>query len=145
MTPKNFTNLIELSDHFKDGNVCRKYLEQIIWGGSPVCPHCGCKKIYVLKGGKTYKCSNRECYSIFNIKVGTFLENTKVPLRKWMLSIYIFSSHKKGISSHQLAKDIGVTQKTDWFMLSRIREVLKDKAPFMLDGMVETDECYVGG
>lgn len=144
-TPKSFTNLITLSNNFTNEDVCRKYLEHIIWSGTPVCPHCGSEKVYTFKDGKRYKCANNECYKLFNVKVGTFLENSKIPLCKWFHAIYIFTSHKKGISSHQLAKDIGITQKSAWFVLSRIREILKDKAPTILDGTIEIDEAYIGG
>lgn len=140
-----FKNLLEATHYFKDENVCRKYLEQLFWNGEPKCPHCESKKVYYLKDGKNYKCANKECKSIFNVKVGTYLENTKIPLSKWMHAIFIFASHKKGISSYQLARDISVSQKCAWFLLSRIREILTEKAPYMFDSIVEIDECYVGG
>ena len=82
----------------------------------------------------------------FNAKVGTIFEDTKIPLQKWFLALYLFSSHKKGISSHQLAKDITVTQKTAWFMLHRLRFAF-DSSGFhqALENTVEIDETYVGG
>jgi transposase-like protein len=141
----NFSNLITLSNNFTNEDVCRKYLEEIVWNGKPICPHCGSEKVSAFKDGKRYKCANNQCYSIFNVKVGTFLEGSKIPLCKWFHAMYVFTSHKKGISSHQLAKDIGITQKSAWFVLSRIREILREKAPFALDGIVEVDETYVGG
>ncbi|MFI5218616.1 MAG: IS1595 family transposase [Bacteroidia bacterium] len=140
-----FQNLLEATQYFKDEDVCRKYLEQLIWNGTPKCPHCESTKVYHLKDGKNYKCANKECKSIFNVKVGTYLENTKIPLRKWMHAIFIFASHKKGISSYQLARDISVSQKCAWFLLSRIRGILTDKAPFMFDSITEIDETYMGG
>lgn len=143
-TPTTFSNLITLSNNFTDEAVCRKYLENIVWNGTPACPHCGSVKVYAFTDGKRYKCGEKECASIFNVKVGTFLENSKIPLCKWFHAIYIFTSHKKGISSHQLAKDIGITQKSAWFVLSRIREILKDKAPSFLQGNVQIDETYIG-
>jgi len=113
------------------------------WNGEPVCPHCGHEKSYKFKDQKTYKCA--KCRKKYNATVGTIFENTKIPLCKWFWAIYIATSHKKGISSLQLAKDIAVTQKTAWFILHRIREMLKSNAPEMLTGAVELDETYVGG
>lgn len=146
-TPKTFKNLIELSKFFTDENICRKYIENLVWeGGKPVCPYCGSLKYYTFKDGKTYKCANNKCYQKFNVTIGTFLQDTKLPLRKWLWAIHIFTSHKKGVSSHQLAKDLSITQKSAWFMLHRIRALVTEGAPEMLlSGMVEADETYIGG
>lgn len=118
----------------------------MIWAGNPVCPHCKSGKPYKTKVG--YKCSNSDCYKKFTVKVGTVLENSKIPLRKWFMAIYMVTSHKKGISSVQLSTDLGVTQKTSWFMLHRIREMMKDKNQNKLGditGIVEIDEAVIGG
>lgn len=138
-----FKNLIELQKYFSNENICWDYLEQLRWNGKIICPFCKSEKHYKFKNSRTYKCV--DCKKKFNAKIGTIFENTKIPLSKWFLSIYIATSHKKGISSLQLSKDIGVTQKTAWFILHRIREMLKVKAPYMLNGMVEVDEVYIGG
>lgn len=141
-----FTNLHNLREFFKDEETCRKYLEQHRWtDGKPVCPFCNSDKVYKLKDNKTYKCANSDCYKKFTVTVGTIFENTKIPLSKWFVAMYILTSHTKGISSLQLGKDIGVTQKTAWFINHRIREMLKDKAPELLENMVEVDETLVGG
>jgi transposase-like protein len=98
----------------------------------------------VYTTARGFKCKNTGKY--FNAKVGTIFEDTKIPLIKWYMALYIFSSHKKGVSSHQLAKDIDVTQKTAWFMLHRLRFAFNApsfKAEF--DGIVEIDETYMGG
>lgn len=144
-TPRTFTNLITLSNNFTNEKVCREYLEHIIWKGNRTCPHCKSQNSYVIEKGKRYKCANPNCYKKFTVTVGTFLESSKIPLKKWFHAIYIFSSHKKGVSSCQLAKDLGITQKSAWFVLSRIREIFKEKAPFVIDGIAELDECYIGG
>lgn len=138
-----FRNLIELQKYFNDEAKCWDYLENLRWNGKVVCPFCKGEKHYKFKNSRTYKCA--DCKKKFNAKIGTIFENTKIPLSKWFVSIYIATSHKKGISSLQLSKDIGVTQKTAWFILHRIREMLKAKAPSMLNSMVEIDETYVGG
>jgi transposase-like protein len=143
---KKFENIIQLTNHFSDETICRKHLESIRWeDGKPVCPFCGCEKIYSIENGKRYKCANNECHKKFSATVGTIFENTKIPLRIWFIAIYFACNHKKGISSLQLSRDLGITQKTAWFVLQRIREMLKEKAPQMLKNEVEVDESYFGG
>ena len=143
-----FDSLLSLLSTFPDDEACRAHLEEIRWGQTgtvkPKCPHCGYdEKAYSIEGGKRYKCP--DCRKRYTVTVGTVFENTKVGLRKWFTAIYLATSHKKGISSIQLAKDIDVTQKTAWFMMHRIREMLREKAPHLLEGEVEADETYVGG
>lgn len=140
-----FNNLQELAVRFSDDNVCRKYLEEMIWQGNPTCPHCGQNKPYNLKDGKTYRCSNKECKKDFTITVGTIFENSKVGLSKWFMAIYIATNHKKGLSSIQLGKNIGVRQATAWFMLHRIREMVRPKQLPTLKGEVMIDHTYHGG
>ena len=138
-----FNNLLELNEYFSTEEKCWNYLESLRWSEGIICPFCKSEKHYHFKESHTYKC--KDCKKKFNAKIGTIFENTKIPLKKWFLAIYIATSHKKGISSCQLSKDISVTQKTAWFILHRIREMLKIKAPRMLDDMVEVDETYIGG
>jgi transposase-like protein len=147
LPPTTFKNLIELSKVFQDELICRKYLENILWGGQPFCPKCKGTKVYCFPDQKRFKCANKDCYKIFTVTVGTYLESTKIPIQKWFHAVYIFSSHKKGISSCQLAKDIGVTQKSAWFILSRLREVMKDDEVnvFHQEEITQIDETYCGG
>jgi len=141
--PNSYNSLIDLIREFPNDEACRKHLEHVRWGDCPACAHCGSvEKIYTLKDGR-YKCA--ACRRKFTVLVGTIMESTKIPLQKWFLAIWICTSHKKGISSHQLAKDIGITQKSAWHMLHRIREMLKDEAPELLEGQTEHDELFVGG
>ena len=146
MEKLEFTNLQEAFDYFNDETECRRILEMQRWkDGKPVCPHCGNEKHYKLLDGKTYKCANKDCYKKFTATIGTIFENTNIKLSTWFKAIYLATSHKKGISSLQLGIDLGVTQKTAWFILHRIREMLKDKAPEMLGNVIEVDETYIGG
>lgn len=141
-----FKSLPELLDYFKDERTCIEYYEQIRWNGKPTCPHCGTAKSY--KTNRGYKCSNSDCFRKFTVKVGTIFENSKIPFRIWFGAIFLATNHKKGISSLQLASDLAITQKTAWFVLHRIREMLKSNAPEMIGGkgaMVEADETYIGG
>lgn len=141
----NFKSIIQLLDFFKDEQTAIEYYEQIRWGGNPVCPHCESENPY--KTNRGYKCRNKECHKKFSVRVGTIFENSKIPFRVWFGAIYLATTSKKGISSVQLASQLGVTQKTAWFVLHRIREMLKDKAPTMLgeNSPVESDETYIGG
>lgn len=141
----NFNNLLQLVEKLRTEKECINYFIQARWSGIITCPFCNCKKVYNLKqSNEKFKCRHNKCYKIFSYKTGTIFENTKIPMRKWFIAIYLQGSHKKGISSHQLARDIGVTQKTAWFMLMRIREMMsisitEDKGTF------EIDEAYLGG
>lgn len=139
----NFKTVLQLHDYFKTEAICIAYLEEQRWGGNPTCPFCGTEKPY--KTDRGYKCRNNACYKKFTVKVGTIYENSKIPLRTWFSAIYIMTAHKKGISSCQLARDLGITQKTAWFVLHRVREMLREKAPVMLRDVVEIDETYIGG
>lgn len=142
----NFKNLTQLLDYFKDEKTCIKYYAKLRWNGKPSCPHCASEKPYVTTRG--YKCSNNDCNKKFTVKVGTIFENSKIPFRIWFAAIYLCTSSKKGVSSVLLAEQLGITQKTAWFVLHRIREMLKNQAPQMLGGngkTVEADETYIGG
>lgn len=144
-----FKSILDLVDTLKTDNDCRIFLENLIWNDEPVCPHCGTQRSnhYKLKNIGTfnglYKC--KDCRNRFTVTVGTMFESSHIPLRKWFLAIYIFASHKKGISSVQLSKDINVTQKTAWFMLSRIRHNFTQDTDFMFENDTQADETYVGG
>lgn len=138
------SNLKDLFKKFSDEETCRQYLIQQRWNGVPKCPKCGSEKSYKIENNKRFKCANNKCYAKFTVTVGTVFEASNIPLTTWFPAMYIIASHKKGISSCQLAKDLGVTQKTAWFMLHRIRESLKDKESQLLTGTVEIDETYMG-
>lgn len=140
-----FKNLKELLATLYDEEVCRKYLERMRWGEEPFCPHCGSTKPYRRDDGRGYRCRDKTCRKDFTVTVKTVFENTKIPLSKWLAAIFLLTGHKKGISSAQLARDLGVTQKTAWFLNHRIRLIMCDPAPPKLDNIVEVDETYVGG
>lgn len=141
-----FNNLRELILSMPTEKDCREYLAKQRWAdGNIVCPYCGNPKCYVIDKGERYKCANNQCYKRFRITVGTIMEASNVPLVKWFTAIYLVTAHKKGISSHQLGKDIGTTQRTAWFMLHRIREMIRQKQPVKLNNVVELDEVYIGG
>lgn len=143
---KKFNSLTELTKYFSNKQRCVDHLAQLRWdGGKPICVHCGSVKAYTCKGFGKYKCG--DCKSRFSITTGTFFENTKLPLTTWFVAMYLCLSRKKGTSSHQLARDLNISQKSAWFLLHRIRALVDIGAPQMLfnDGMVEVDSTYIGG
>ncbi|HMR81723.1 MAG TPA: IS1595 family transposase [Niabella sp.] len=142
---KTFKNIFDFQKEFSSEEKCREYLEQQRWNGTPACPFCGSINVHRFPNGKIFKCREKGCRSKFSVTVGTIYENTKIPLTKWFLATYILSVHSKGISSLQLASWLGVTQKTAWHLNHRIREMLTENAPELLEGIVEVDETYVGG
>ncbi len=141
-TTFEFNTLAEFLDYFKDEETCRDHFAKIRFRNGEYCPHCGHQTIYTFAGGKRYRCA--KCKQDFTIKTGTVFGESKLPLRKWFIAIYLLSTTSKGISSVQLAKHVGVTQKTGWFMDHRIRKAMKQNKG-QLFGTVEVDETYIGG
>ena len=143
-----FNNLRELIVSMPDEKTCREYLAKQRWAdGNIVCPYCGHGKGYVIEGGERFKCASKTCYKRFRVTVGTIMEASKIPVSKWLTAIYLVTAHKKGISSYQLGRDLGIAQKNSWFMLHRIREALRSKQEVTLglNAPVEADETFVGG
>jgi transposase-like protein len=136
--------------HFNDAEAARQHLEGIRWPNGPICPHCGgVERIHKVAGKKhrpgLYAC--RECNGHFTVTVGTVFERSKIALNVWFRAVYLLCSSKKGMSSHQLHRTLGVTYKTAWFMTHRIREALRtgSLAPMGgLGGVIEVDETYIG-
>lgn len=142
MINKDFNSILDLINAFPDEETCIKHLEELRWNGRVVSPFDRTSTVYNCSNNR-YRCKNTSKY--FNLKTGTLFDNTKVKLQKWFIAIWLVTSHKKGISSLQLAKDINVTQKTAWFMLQRIRACFGMENDNDLDNTVEADETYVGG
>lgn len=141
---KEFSSLYDLFQAVPDEKAAIDYFTAIRWKGGEFCPHCGHDTVYHFSDGKTHKCA--QCRQRFSIKVGTIFEDTKIPLRKWLAAIWLITSHRKGIASTQLARDIDVTQKTAWFMLHRLRHAARTRSfNRPLGGIVEADETFVGG
>ena len=138
-----FKSFLEVLNFFKDEETCKQYLEEKRWGGAVSCPKCGGKKIYRTNRG--FRCADVKCEMKFTVTVGTFMESSKIKLRLWLAAIYLITAKKKGISSHELGRFIGVTQKTAWFMSHRIREALKDGNLDKLGSCVSADEAFIGG
>lgn len=143
---KKYDNLISLLEAFPDEKSCIQHLEQLRWPKGIVCPCCGSsRKIYKVTRDHIYKCS--DCNLQFSVRKGTIFEESRLPLRKWFMAVWLVTSSRKGISSCQLSREIGVTQKTAWFILGRLREIAGEmgKLGGPLGGTIEADETYVGG
>ena len=128
--------------HFPDENAATLFFESQIWGTLPVCPNCSSKETSRRRLRKGHRC--KKCRKDFSVRTGTIFENSRISLHKWLYTMYLLVTSRKGISSIQLCKEIGVTQKSAWFLLHRLREAceLNDR---MLEGVVEIDETYIGG
>ncbi len=140
------------SELFKDDEAARRHLEAIRWPNGPVCPHCGSvDSSKRLEDSPNHRPGLHKCYDCgrqYTVTVGTLFERSKIPLHKWFLAVYFLCSSKKGMSSHQLHRMLGVTYKTAWFMTHRIREAMRDSGGFDLmgedGGTVEVDETFWG-
>lgn len=137
--------------HFHNEDAAFAYVEAHLWPNGPVCPHCGAPKEKIGKlEGKTTRAGLRKCYQCrkpFTVKVGTIFESSHVPLRHWLQAIFLMASSKKGISANQLARTLGCTLKTGWFIGHRIREAMKAVGVEPMGGagkVVEADETYMG-
>ena len=138
-----FSSILDLVAKFPTEQHCIDHLTAIRWNGEVLSPFVTASKVYKCAGNK-YKCKVSGKY--FNVRTATIFEDTKMPLQKWFIALYLFSSHKKGISSHQLAKDLDITQKSAWFVLHRLRYAFDHPAfKAQLGHTVEVDETYIGG
>ena len=135
-------SLLSFLAKYKDEDTCREYFEQVRFRNGMYCAHCGHTDVYRFNDGKRFRCA--KCRKDFTIKTNTVFGESKIPLQKWFVAIYLLTTAKKGISSIQLAKQVGVTQKTAWFMDHRLREAMKQNGG-QLFGDIEIDETYVGG
>jgi transposase-like protein/Zn ribbon nucleic-acid-binding protein len=153
-TPKDLT-LDQINQRFADDNTAREYIESLLWPNGAVCPHCQNKdqnRIWKIKSNAEkkiraglHRCA--ECNKEFTVTVGTIFEDSHIPLRKWLIAFYMICSSKKGISSLQLQRNLGLgSYRTALFMTHRIRHAIQDPAfAEKLSGTVEVDETYVGG
>ncbi len=141
---KQFNSLVDLMMAFPNEQAAIDHFRAIRWRDGAFCPHCNSEKVYHFSDGKSHKCG--DCRKRFSIKVGTIFEDSKIPLVKWFMAIWTLTSHRNGIASTQLARDILVTQKTAWFMLHRLRSAAQTKSfNKTLSGTVEADGPYAGG
>jgi transposase-like protein len=140
---KGDMNLPKLIDRFGSEDKCHAYLEEIRWPEGVKCPRCGSDKISRIAARRQFDCDG--CRYQFSVRVGTLFHDSKLPLWKWFLAIYLMSESKKGVSANQLKRVLDVSGKTAWYLCHRIRAAMKDDGEVMLRGIVEGDETYVGG
>ena len=135
----------EFFKKFPDEEAARKFFEARRWGDEPVCGHCGSVNVVECKDHKPmpYRC--RDCRKHFSVRTGTVLAESRLPLQKWLLAIFMLTSARKGIPSTQMARELGVTQKTAWFLAQRIRETWLGQGGNKTGGQTQVDETYIGG
>lgn len=134
---------MSIIENFASDDACREYLETLRWPNGVACLACGSADVTRLPKRDLYQCAS--CRHQFSVIVGTIMHDSKLPLRKWMLAIYLITESKKGISSLQLSRTLKVTPKTAWYLSHRIRTALRIEDPKPLDGTVEVDETWIGG
>ena len=141
---KSFNSLLQMMQAIPDEQTAIDHFTAIRWKNGAFCPHCGSTKVYHFSDKRSHKCG--DCRKRFSIRVGTIFEDSKLPIRTWLLAIWLITSHKKGIASTQLAKDLGITQKSAWFVTHRLRYAIRTQSfNRPLDGEIEADETFVGG
>ena len=137
-----FNSVKSLIKTFPDEQTCIDFLEKIIWDGEPVSPYDKTAKVYRCKNNR-YKCSKTKKY--FTVKSITIFRNSNISLQDWFLAIWYYASHKCGLSSMQLHRDLELTQKTTWLLLNKLRKSSSFENGHILANEVEIDETYVGG
>jgi transposase-like protein len=136
-------NLIEATRYFSDEETCVQFVASLRWADGPVCPRCGGKEHSYLTTRRLWKC--KACKKQFSVKVGTIFEDSPIPLDKWLCSIWLIANSKNGVSSYELGRSVGISQKSAWFVLHRIRLAMQIGNFDKFDGEVEVDETFVGG
>jgi transposase-like protein len=135
--------LQEAIRYFADPKIAADFVAELRWQDGAECPACQSKNVVGLSTRPVYKC--RECKKQFSVKVGTIFEDSPLGLDKWLPALWMIANCKNGVSSYEIGRALGVTQKTAWFMLHRIRLAMQSKSFVALDGEVEIDETWIGG
>lgn len=146
MTDKpEIVSLYQFFERFPNEEAARLYFERNRWAGEVSCPHCGSVSVAEVKNHKPMPHRCRDCRQHFSVRTGTVLAESRLPLQKWLMAIYMMTTARKGISSVQMANQLGITQKSAWFLAQRIRETWLANSDDGMDGTVQVDETYVGG
>ena len=141
-------DLIKVMERFPDQESCIAHLEKMRWKGKPKCPHCESTHVgrrTETEEGRIGRWNCHDCHVTFKVTCGTVFHGTKIALQKWFLAISLIANAKKSLSSHQLARDLDLNQKTAWYILTRIRAEMAKKGGVLLEGIIEADETYIGG
>src|SRR5574341_697880 len=140
------TNLLEAIRYFSNPIVCHEFMVAMRWPDGVVsCPECGRDDPRWLKNARVWECRNRHPRKKFSVKKGTIFEDSPIGLDKWLPAVWMIATDKNGISSYELHRALGVTQKSAWFMLHRIRLAMETRSFKRFGGRVEVDETFVGG
>jgi transposase-like protein len=136
-------NILQLISKFSSQEICIKHLEQVRWGDKVTCVYCGSDNNYPNEKELRHHCN--DCRKSFSVTVGTIFHHTHIELQKWFLVMSLMMNAKKGLSAYQIARDLGIRRATVWSMTHRIRKAMTTNQANLLQGIVEMDECYVGG
>ena len=140
------STLMEAIRHFEDPKTSFEFMVKLRWPDRVQCPHCGSSEVYTIATRKIWRCKSTHRRREFSVRTGTVMEGSPIPLDKWFAAMWLVANAKNGVSSHEIGRSIGVTQKTAWFLLHRIRLAMQsDDESTKLEGPVEIDETYVGG
>lgn len=142
---RNGLTVFELFELFPDEGAAREWFEEVFWGQGRYCGHCGSGRTRPVKNEKPMPYWCTDCRSYFSVKTGTPLECSRLPLHKWVVAMYLMTTSLKGVSSMKLHRDLGVSQKTAWFMIHRIRKAWEEDGFVGFSGPVEADETFIGG
>ena len=137
--------LVDAIRYFSDPDVCFAFMVELRWPEGVTCPTCGSEDVRFLEKRRVFECKGRHPRKQFSVKVGTLFEDSHVSLDKWLAAIWLIANAKNGVSSYELGRSLGVTQKSAWFMLHRIRLAMQTGTFGKLSGEVEVDETYIGG
>jgi transposase-like protein len=140
--PKTLQEAIKF---FADLDTCTTFMAQLRWPDGVTCPHCEGKAVSYLSTRRTWKCMNKACHKQFSVKVGTIMEDSAIGLDKWLAAIWLIANAKNGISSYEIMRALGITQKSAWFLLHRIRLAMQTGTFEKMSGTVEADETFIGG
>src|SRR5216684_163297 len=135
--------LLEAVRYFSDPDICLNFMVEMRWPKGVICPRCNCPSVSFVSTLRIWKCKG--CKKQFSAKVGTIFEDSPIGFEKWLPAVWMITNDKNGISSYEIHREIGVTQKTGWFMMHRIRLAMKRGSFEKLSGQVESDETYIGG
>jgi len=137
--------LQEAIKYFADKETCTTFMAQLRWPEGVTCPHCGGKAVSYLSSRFMWKCMNKACHKQFSVKRGTIMEDSAIGLDKWLAAIWLIANAKNGVSSYEIHRALGVTQKSAWFLLHRIRLAMQTGTFEKMSGTVEADETFIGG
>jgi len=140
------TTLLEAVRYFKDSDICLQFMVNMRWPSGVTCPTCGSPKVGFLANQRRWQCIVKHPKRQFSVKVGTIFEDSPLGLDKWLPAVWLVVNCKNGISSYEVRRDLGVTQKTAWFMMHRIRLALQTGTFWTkMEGEIESDESFIGG